>query len=139
LMVLYPGLKAAELVGTDLVQAVPLVMSAALSHLLFGDFSLALTVPMLLGAVPGAFLGAQISTRAPGRPGAPRAGLRAARVVAEAARREHAGDRGSARACAADRAADVDARPAPSRLPGTVGRPLDPWAGPGAHTGRNCF
>ena len=65
-MVLYPGLKAAELVGTDLVQAVPLVMSAALSHLLFGDFSLALTVPMLLGAVPGAFLGAQISSRAPG-------------------------------------------------------------------------
>jgi uncharacterized membrane protein YfcA len=66
LMVLYPGLKAAELVGTDLVQAVPLVASAAVSHLLFGDFSLSLTVPMLLGAVPGAFLGAQISTRAPG-------------------------------------------------------------------------
>ena len=66
LMVLYPGLKAAELVGTDLVQAVPLVASAAVSHLLFGDFSLSLTLPMLLGAVPGAFLGAQISTRAPG-------------------------------------------------------------------------
>ncbi len=66
LMVLYPGLKAAELVGTDLVQAVPLVASAAVSHLLFGDFSLSLTVPMLLGAVPGAFLGAQISTRAAG-------------------------------------------------------------------------
>jgi uncharacterized membrane protein YfcA len=66
LMVLYPGLKAAELVGTDLLQAVPLVASAAVSHLLFGDFSLSLTVPMLLGAVPGAFLGAQISSRAPG-------------------------------------------------------------------------
>ena len=66
LMALYPGLKAAELVGTDLVQAVPLVASAAISHLLFGDFSLSLTVPMLLGAVPGAFLGAQISSRAPG-------------------------------------------------------------------------
>jgi len=66
LMALYPGLKAAELVGTDLVQAVPLVASAAISHLLFGDFSLSLTVPMLLGAVPGAFLGAQVSSRAPG-------------------------------------------------------------------------
>jgi uncharacterized membrane protein YfcA len=66
LMVLYPGLKAAELVGTDLVQAVPLVASAAVSHLLFGDFSLELTIPMLLGAVPGAYLGAQISSRAPG-------------------------------------------------------------------------
>ncbi len=29
LMMLYPGLKASELVGTDLVQAVPLVASAA--------------------------------------------------------------------------------------------------------------
>jgi uncharacterized protein len=66
LMVLYPGLRAAELVGTDLLQAVPLVASAAVSHLLFGDFSLSLTVPMLLGAVPGAYLGAQVSSRAPG-------------------------------------------------------------------------
>ena len=65
LMMLYPGLKAAELVGTDLVQAVPLVASAAVSHLFFGDFSLSLTVPMLLGAVPGAYLGAQVSSRAP--------------------------------------------------------------------------
>ncbi len=66
LMALYPGLKAAELVGTDLVQAVPLVASAAVSHLLFGDFSLSLTIPMLLGAVPGAILGAHVSSRAPG-------------------------------------------------------------------------
>ena len=38
LMALYPTLKASELVGTDLVQAVPLVASAALGHILFGDF-----------------------------------------------------------------------------------------------------
>jgi uncharacterized protein len=45
LMVLYPGLKASQLVGTDLVQAVPLVASAALGHIMFGDFQLPLTCP----------------------------------------------------------------------------------------------
>src|SRR5688500_4730301 len=43
LMALYPRLTANELVGTDLVQAVPLVGSAALGHILFGDFQLGLT------------------------------------------------------------------------------------------------
>jgi uncharacterized membrane protein YfcA len=66
LMVLYPRLKANQLVGTDLVQAVPLVMSAALGHLLFGDFQLGLTASLLLGAVPGAWVGARMSARAPG-------------------------------------------------------------------------
>ncbi len=68
LMALYPGLRASELVGTDLVQAVPLVMSAALGHLLFGDFKLALTVSLLVGCVPGVFVGAQLSSHLPGGP-----------------------------------------------------------------------
>ncbi|MEP7368272.1 MAG: sulfite exporter TauE/SafE family protein, partial [Dermatophilaceae bacterium] len=66
LMALYPRLKASSLVGTDLVQAVPLVASAALGHILFGDFKLALTLSLILGAVPGVWLGAQLSARAPG-------------------------------------------------------------------------
>lgn len=66
LMGLYPTLRASELVGTDLVQAVPLVASAALGHLLFGDFRLGVTGALLLGAVPGAYLGAKLSSRLPG-------------------------------------------------------------------------
>ena len=66
LMAIYPGLRASELVGTDLVQAVPLVASAALAHILFGDFKLALTLSLLVGSVPGAFIGAQLSSRLPG-------------------------------------------------------------------------
>jgi uncharacterized membrane protein YfcA len=66
LMTLYPHLKASELVGTDLVQAVPLVASAALGHLLFGDFRLELTTSLLLGSIPGVWVGAQMSARAPG-------------------------------------------------------------------------
>ena len=66
LMALYPRLKASELVGTDLVQAVPLVVSAAGGHLLFGDFRLQLTTSLLAGAVAGVWVGAQLSARAPG-------------------------------------------------------------------------
>lgn len=66
LMALYPTLKASELVGTDLLQAVPLVASAALGHVLFGDFQLALTLSLLLGSIPGVWIGAQLSSRAPG-------------------------------------------------------------------------
>jgi uncharacterized membrane protein YfcA len=66
LMTLYPTLKASELVGTDLVQAVPLVASAALGHLLFGDFHLDLTTSLLIGCIPGVWVGAHLSARAPG-------------------------------------------------------------------------
>jgi uncharacterized membrane protein YfcA len=65
LLMLYPSFKLSELVGTDLVQAVPLVASAALGHIFFGDFKLALTASILVGAIPGVFIGAQLSSRAP--------------------------------------------------------------------------
>src|SRR5437660_4774066 len=67
LLVLYPQLRASELVGTDLVQAVPLVGSAALGHVFFGDLHLGLTTSLLVGSLPGVFVGARVSTRAPGR------------------------------------------------------------------------
>jgi len=67
LLMLYPQLKASELVGTDLIQAVPLVASAALGHILFGDFKLDLTASLLLGSVPGVYVGARVSAIAPGR------------------------------------------------------------------------
>jgi len=65
LMVLYPTLSTKELVGTDLVQAIPLVLAAAIGHLLWGDFELGLTGSLLLGSIPGVIIGAQLSSRAP--------------------------------------------------------------------------
>jgi len=65
LLVLYPSLKASSLVGTDLVQAVPLVCAAALGHVLFGDFELPLTLSLLAGAIPGVYIGARVSAQAP--------------------------------------------------------------------------
>ena len=66
LLLIYPGLKASSLVGTDLTQAIPLVGAAALGHVLFGQFDAAITISLLVGAIPGAFIGAQVSSRAPG-------------------------------------------------------------------------
>ena len=51
-------------VGTDLAQAVPLVAAASLGHLLFGDFRLGLTTSLLIGALPGVYLGARVSAQA---------------------------------------------------------------------------
>jgi uncharacterized protein len=65
LLVLYPRLRAGELVGTDLVQAVPLVGAAALGHAIFGEVQLGLTAGLLVGAIPGVWLGARLSSRAP--------------------------------------------------------------------------
>jgi uncharacterized membrane protein YfcA len=67
LMLLYPTLSSREMVGTDLVQAIPLVGAAALGHLLFGSMQFGLTTSVLVGAIPGVYIGAHISSRASDR------------------------------------------------------------------------
>src|SRR5262249_27476041 len=67
LLLLYPRLKLRELVGTDLAQAIPLVASAAAAHLMFGDVKFDLTASLLVGALPGVYFGARLSSRTPDR------------------------------------------------------------------------
>ncbi len=67
LLMLYPRLRTSSLVGTDLVQAIPLVASAALGHLLFGDFKLDITLMLLVGCIPGVYVGARLSAHASDR------------------------------------------------------------------------
>ena len=67
LMFLYPKLSSREMVGTDLVQAIPLVASAAVGHLIFGDLQFGLTTSVLVGAIPGVYVGARISASASDR------------------------------------------------------------------------
>ncbi|GGN45270.1 hypothetical protein FHR83_008261 [Actinoplanes campanulatus] len=66
LLALYPTLRANDLVGTDLIQAVPLVTAAALGHAFFGDLQLDIAGAVILGSIPGVLLGSRISSRAPG-------------------------------------------------------------------------
>lgn len=65
LLFLYPRLRGSQMVGTDLAQAIPMVGSAALAHILFGDFALGLTLSILIGSIPGVLIGATISSYAP--------------------------------------------------------------------------
>jgi hypothetical protein len=67
LALVYPALSSFELVGTDLVQAVPLVVAAALGHLVAGGLHVSLTAAVVAGGVPGAFIGAYLSRWIPAR------------------------------------------------------------------------
>ena len=61
LLVLYPTLTALKLVGTDLLQAIPLVISAALSHVFVTGVDWMILIPLIIGGSPGTFLGARIA------------------------------------------------------------------------------
>jgi uncharacterized protein len=65
LLMLYPGLSAVRLVGTDLVQAVPLVLAAAISNIQLHGLDLTITLPLIVGSVPGTILGSYIAPRVP--------------------------------------------------------------------------
>lgn len=65
LLMLYPGLSAVRLVGTDLVQAVPLVLSAALANIAIHGLDWQLVIPLVTGSVPGTLLGARLAPRVP--------------------------------------------------------------------------
>ena len=65
LLMLYPGLSAVKLVGTDLVQAVPLVLAAAISNIAINGLDWSILIPLVLGSVPGTILGSRIAPRVP--------------------------------------------------------------------------
>jgi uncharacterized membrane protein YfcA len=61
LLLLYPTLSAVRLVGTDLVQAVPLVLAAAAGHVITEGVTWTVLIPLVLGGTPGTFLGARLA------------------------------------------------------------------------------
>jgi len=67
LMLMYPMLSSKEMVGTDLVQAIPLVGAAAVGHLLFGKLDLSIITSVLIGAIPAVMLGAHFSSKSADR------------------------------------------------------------------------
>jgi uncharacterized membrane protein YfcA len=67
LLFVYPVLGANQLVGTDLTQAVPLTLAAALGALAFGHVEIGVTVSLILGSVPAVLVGSLVSSSAPDR------------------------------------------------------------------------
>jgi uncharacterized membrane protein YfcA len=62
LLLIYPTLSAVRLVGTDLVQAVPLVLAAAVGHVVTDGVTWAVLIPLILGGTPGTFLGSKMAS-----------------------------------------------------------------------------
>lgn len=67
LLFAYPMIGAKQLVGTDLTQAVPLTLAAALGALLFGHVELAVTGSLIIGSVPAVVVGSLLSSSVPDR------------------------------------------------------------------------
>jgi uncharacterized protein len=67
LLFLYPMISAGRLVGTDLTQAVPLTLAAAVGALIFGHVDFGVTVSIIIGSVPAVLVGSLFSSHAPDR------------------------------------------------------------------------
>jgi uncharacterized membrane protein YfcA len=67
LLFVYPTIGANQLVGTDLTQAVPLTLAAAIGALIFGHVVLDVTGSLIIGSVPAVLVGSMLSSTIPDR------------------------------------------------------------------------
>lgn len=67
-MLFFYRMKAASLVGTDILHAFVLVTAAGAMHAFYGNIDYMLAFNLLLGSVPGVLLGSRLSAKVPGRP-----------------------------------------------------------------------
>ena len=67
LVLLYPRVWTAQIVGSDIAHAVPLTLIAGLGYGVMGSVDLHTLVSLLAGSLPGIFVGSSISARVPDR------------------------------------------------------------------------
>jgi hypothetical protein len=67
LFFLYPRLTAIRIVGSDIAHAVPLTLVAGLGHWWLGSVDWTLLATLLLGSLPGIFVGSHLAHRIPER------------------------------------------------------------------------
>lgn len=66
LLILYPRLPTVRIVGSDIAHAVPLTLVAGLGHWYFlGDVDWAMLVSLLIGSIPGIWIGSHLAPRLP--------------------------------------------------------------------------
>ncbi|HET7595213.1 MAG TPA: sulfite exporter TauE/SafE family protein [Stellaceae bacterium] len=65
LVLLYPRLPMARIVGSDIAHAVPLTLLAGIGHWIMGSVDWHLIGSLLAGSLPGIFLGSYMSSRVP--------------------------------------------------------------------------
>lgn len=65
LLFLYPRMTTLKIVGTDLAHAIPLTAVAGLGHLSLGNVDLMLLGSLLIGSLPGIWIGSHLSAKIP--------------------------------------------------------------------------
>jgi hypothetical protein len=65
IMLLYPRLESHRVVGTDIAHAVPLTLVAGIGHATLGHVNWGLLGALLIGSIPGIWLGAQLTRKMP--------------------------------------------------------------------------
>ncbi|MDP2144220.1 MAG: sulfite exporter TauE/SafE family protein [Gallionella sp.] len=67
LLFLYPRMSAVKVVGTDIAHAVPLTAVAGMGHMALGTVDYVLLGSLLLGSLPGIYIGSHLSAKVPER------------------------------------------------------------------------
>ena len=65
ILLLYPHLKSHQIVGTDIAHAVPLTLVAGLGHATLGHVNWGLLGALLIGSIPGIWIGSQLTRKMP--------------------------------------------------------------------------
>jgi len=65
LFMLYPLMTTSRLVGTEIAHAVPLTLIAGIGHAGFGNVDFWLLGNLLIGSLPGIFIGSKLSGTVP--------------------------------------------------------------------------
>ena len=65
IMLLYPRLGSHRVIGTDIAHAVPLTLVAGIGHATLGNVDWTLLGALLVGSIPGIWLGAQLTRKMP--------------------------------------------------------------------------
>lgn len=65
ILLMYPRLPMARLVGTDIAHAVPLTLVAGIGHATLGNVEWRLLIELLIGSVPAIWLGAKLTKLLP--------------------------------------------------------------------------
>ncbi len=67
ILLLYPKLPSHRIVGTDIAHAVPLTLVAGIGYATLGNVNWELLGALLVGSIPGIWLGAQLTRKMPER------------------------------------------------------------------------
>jgi uncharacterized protein len=65
LVLLYPELPSSTIVGSDIAHAVPLTLVAGMGHWILGSVNWALLGWLVIGSLPGIFVGSSVAVRVP--------------------------------------------------------------------------